>query len=180
MYGAVDDARGDGRFEEPDDHTIPSDDRNRLHQRGLTSLLVDANGTEATDKGTATDAPARSLTMDIVMLVMGVDLRGTLDDTAAGRDFAALLPLTVALTDFHGTEKVSDLPRSLSTDGEPSGTTPSAGDIAYYAPWGNLALFYRDFSYSEGLVRLGRLEPGAAEVLSGLDDTTTLTIAATT
>jgi hypothetical protein len=117
--------------------------------------------------------------MDIVMLVMGVDLRGNLADTAAGRDFAALLPLTVALTDFHGTEKISDLPRPLCTEGEPSGTTPSAGDIAYYAPWGNLALLYRDFGYSEGLVRLGRLEPGAAEVLSGLHDTTTLTIAAT-
>jgi hypothetical protein len=62
---------------------------------------------------------------------------------------------------------------------EPSGTTAAAGDIAYYAPWGNLALFYRDFTFSEGLVRLGRLEPGAAEVLAGLEDTTTLTIAAT-
>jgi hypothetical protein len=118
--------------------------------------------------------------MDILMLVMGVDLRGTLDDTAAGRDFAALLPLTVALTDFNGTEKVSDLPRSLMIEGGPSGTTPSAGDIAYYAPWGNLALFYRDFGYSEGLVRLGRLEPGAAEVLSKLEDSTTLTIAVRT
>jgi hypothetical protein len=117
--------------------------------------------------------------MDIVMLVMGVDLRGSLADTAAGRDFAALLPLTVTLTDFHGNEKISDLPRPLCIDGEPPGATPSAGDIAYYAPWGNLALFYRDFSYSEGLVRLGRLEPGAVEVLAGLEDTTTLTIAAT-
>jgi hypothetical protein len=40
------------------------------------------------------------------------------------------------------------------------------GDIAYYAPWGNLAIFYRDFGYSSGLVKLGRLDSGV-EVLSG-------------
>jgi hypothetical protein len=32
------------------------------------------------------------------------------------------------------------------------------GDIAYYAPWGNLAIFYKDFGYSRGLVKLGRLD----------------------
>jgi hypothetical protein len=42
---------------------------------------------------------------------------------------------------------------------------------------GNLVLFYRDFPYSDGLVRLGRLDPGAADVLAGLDDDTTVTIA---
>jgi len=34
------------------------------------------------------------------------------------------------------------------------------GDITYYAPWGNLAIFYRDFDYSRGLVRLGRIDSG--------------------
>lgn len=41
-----------------------------------------------------------------------------------------------------------------------------AGDIAYYAPWGNLAIFHREFGYSSGLVRLGRLDSGV-EALSG-------------
>jgi hypothetical protein len=30
----------------------------------------------------------------------------------------------------------------------------------YYAPWGNLAIFYRDFGYSKGLIRLGRIDSG--------------------
>ena len=34
------------------------------------------------------------------------------------------------------------------------------GDITYYAPWGNLAIFYRGFRYSPGLIRLGRIESG--------------------
>ena len=115
--------------------------------------------------------------MDIRIVIDGTELRGTLDDTPAGRDFGAMLPLTLRLTDFHDTEKISDLPQRPSTeDGVPAGTAGSAGDITVYAPWGNLALFYRDFTYTDDLIRLGRLESGAADILAGLDDGTTITI----
>jgi hypothetical protein len=92
--------------------------------------------------------------------VDGKSLTATLDDTAAARDFASLLPLTLTLEDYASTEKISDLPRKLVTTGAPAGTAATAGDIAYYAPWGNLALFYRSFGYSDGLVRLGRIDAG--------------------
>ena len=42
----------------------------------------------------------------------------------------------------------------------PAGVDPSVGDIAYYAPWGNLAIFYKDFGYSRGLIGLGRIDSG--------------------
>lgn len=87
-----------------------------------------------------------------------------LEDSATARDFASLLPLALALSDFNRTEKIADLPRKLSTDDAPEGVDPAVGDLAYYAPWGNFALFYRDFSYSRGLVRLGRLEGDAREL----------------
>jgi hypothetical protein len=64
------------------------------------------------------------------------------------------------LEDYASTEKISVLPRRLSTEDAPSGSDPSVGDITYYTPWGNLALFYRDFGYSSGLVILGKLESG--------------------
>lgn len=87
-------------------------------------------------------------------------LTATLNDSAAARDFAALLPLTLVLEDYAGTEKISDLPKRLSTEGAPAGSDPSIGDIAYYAPWGNLAIYYRNFGYSAGLVILGRFDAG--------------------
>lgn len=92
-----------------------------------------------------------------------------LEDNAASRDFLGMLPLTVTLRDYNGTEKVGDLPGRLSTQGAPAGYEPVAGDVAFYAPWGNIALFYRDFPWSSGLVRLGRLQHGAEtlSVLSG-------------
>ncbi|MHA7631122.1 cyclophilin-like fold protein [Corallococcus sp. M7] len=87
-------------------------------------------------------------------------LTATLLDNATARDFAALLPVTLTLTDYAATEKVSDLPRRLTTTDAPSGTAASVGDISYYSPWGNLALFHKAFGHSPGLIRLGKLDGG--------------------
>ena len=87
-------------------------------------------------------------------------LIGTLNDTETSRDFASLLPLSLKLEEYAGTEKVSYLPGKLSTKGAPSGSKPSVGDITYYAPWGNLAIFHKDFRYSDGLIILGKLDGG--------------------
>ncbi|MHB1134091.1 MAG: cyclophilin-like fold protein [Chloroflexota bacterium] len=96
--------------------------------------------------------------MKVRLTVGDTPLAATLVDSKAAEDFASLLPLTLTLTDHAGTEKVSDLPRRLSTEGAPSGSDPSVGDIAYYSPWGNLAIYYRDFGYSSGLVILGKID----------------------
>ncbi|MCL4768582.1 MAG: hypothetical protein KJZ80_20385 [Hyphomicrobiaceae bacterium] len=34
-----------------------------------------------------------------------------------------------------------------------------------YAPWGNLAFFYRGYRYSSGLIRLGRIDGDIAPLL---------------
>jgi hypothetical protein len=96
----------------------------------------------------------------IRITVEGTEITATLDDNATSRGFISLLPMTLILEDYSETEKVGDLPKRLSTEGAPEGTDPSVGDITYYAPWGNLALFYRDFGYARGLVHLGRVESG--------------------
>ncbi|MEP0885868.1 cyclophilin-like fold protein [Trichocoleus sp. ST-U3] len=96
----------------------------------------------------------------------------TLIDSKTTQDFISLLPLTLTLEDHANTEKVSDLPRRLSTEDAPPGSDPAVGDIAYYAPWGNLAMYYNDFGYSNGLIILGKIDgdiealnvPGSVEV----------------
>lgn len=47
------------------------------------------------------------------------------------------------------------------------GFDPSVGDITYYAPWGNLAIFYKDFGYSNGLINLGRIDNDIKELNKG-------------
>ncbi|MBK4738526.1 hypothetical protein JJB74_28240 [Noviherbaspirillum sp. DKR-6] len=98
--------------------------------------------------------------MKIQIDVEGAVITATLDDNATSRDFVSLLPLTLTLTDYAATEKVSDLPRRLSTEGAPVGTKAVIGDLTYYAPWGNLAIFHKDFDYAAGLVKFGQLDAG--------------------
>jgi hypothetical protein len=99
-------------------------------------------------------------TMKIRLTVNGKALTATLIDNATASDFLALLPMTLTLEDYAQTEKITYLPRKLSTAGAPEGSDPSVGDITYYAPWGNLAIFYKDFRYSSGLIQLGRVDSG--------------------
>ena len=84
-------------------------------------------------------------------------LTATISDNATSRDLLSLLPLSLTLEDYNRIEKISDLPKRLSVSNAPEGYKPSAGDIAYYAPWGNLAIFYKDYSYSKGLILIGKI-----------------------
>src|SRR5918995_6518962 len=101
-------------------------------------------------------------TMKIRLTFDGKVVQATLLDNATARDFLSLLPLTLTLEDYASTEKIGYPPRKLSTAGAPAGLDPSVGDIAYYAPWGNVAIFYKDFGYSAGLITLGRIDSGIA------------------
>jgi hypothetical protein len=99
-------------------------------------------------------------TMRIRLTFDGKSVEATLRDNATARDLLSLLPMTLTLEDHASTEKIGHPPRKLSTAGAPAGADPSVGDIAYYAPWGNLAIYYKDFGYSPGLIGLGRIDSG--------------------
>jgi hypothetical protein len=109
-------------------------------------------------------AAAEEAIMKIRLTINGKAMTATLVDNATARDFLSLLPMTLTLEDYAATEKISYLPRKLSTAGAPAGSDPSVGDIAYCAPWGNLAFFYRDAGYARGLIRLGRIDSGIEAV----------------
>jgi hypothetical protein len=66
-----------------------------------------------------------------------------------------------------------------SSAGAPEGVDPDVGDITYYAPWGNLVIFSRDFGYSSGLVKLGTIDSGVDELARMTGDfTVTIELAA--
>jgi hypothetical protein len=98
--------------------------------------------------------------MKIRLMINGKAISATLISNGAAQDFLSLLPLTLTLEDYAATEKIAYPPRKLSTAGAPPGSDPSVGDIAYYAPWGNLAIFYKDACYAKGLIPLGRIDSG--------------------
>jgi hypothetical protein len=91
----------------------------------------------------------------------------TLADTAAGREFAGSLPLTLELRDPMGQAKSGPLPARIDATGSDRVYDPDAGGI-YYVP-GNqtLAVFYDDLGQSvpaPGLVRLGAVEGDLASI----------------
>lgn len=125
---------------------------------------VQCNGQQnATRDGKAIAPKARKRQVNALKIMITLPdkiLTGSLDASPAAQAFSHMLPLTLTLEDYAETEKISDLPAKLPSQYATNGYTPVPGDIAYYAPWGNLAIFYKSFRHSPGLVRLGRINSG--------------------
>jgi hypothetical protein len=89
---------------------------------------------------------------------------GLLDNPSA-RDLVTMLPLDLVIEDFSTNEKIAYLPRKLTEAGSGPFSNEAAGDLCYYAPWGNLAFFHDGYEYSSGLIRIGRLDDGPQPLL---------------
>jgi hypothetical protein len=89
----------------------------------------------------------------------------TLTDSAAGRAFAALLPLTLDMSDLNSNEKHVSLPRALPANASRPGTIRS-GDLMLYGT-DTLVVFYLTFDSSYSYTRLGRVDDpsGLAQAL---------------
>ncbi|MBE9579402.1 MULTISPECIES: cyclophilin-like fold protein [Moraxella] len=57
----------------------------------------------------------------------------------------------------------------------PKSHSAQAGDLTYYAPWGNLAIFTGNFGSASGLVYFGRIDKGLDE-FTALPDNAIVTI----
>ncbi|WP_167373630.1 cyclophilin-like fold protein [Shewanella bicestrii] len=104
--------------------------------------------------------------MNISVTANGKAYRFTLLDNPTAKDFYASLPLKLTLKDYGNTEKIAMLEQKLTKTQAPKGTSAKRGDITYYAPWGNLALFYRDYGYADGLIPLGTLSNETSKEMS--------------
>lgn len=115
------------------------------------------------------DAPdVASLNMN--MIVGGQTITATMEDNGAARDFLSRLPLEVTLDDYNnGTEKIFYPDPALNLDDTPRGCTPKAGDITIYEPWGNVAIFCRDWSESNSLIKIGHIDGDGISLLQGTE-----------
>jgi len=131
-----------------------------------SACRADNSITSNTQSEIPTELPTKQANRMKINIKVGNEVvTATLIDSKTTQDFISLLPLTLTLEDHANTEKVSDLPRRLSTEDAPPGSDPAVGDIATYAPWGNLAMYYNDFGYSNGLIILGKID-GDIEALN--------------
>ncbi|WP_421578266.1 cyclophilin-like fold protein [Shinella sp. M31] len=109
-------------------------------------------------------ASQKSTDIKIRMTFNGMSMTATLYDNPSARDLVSMLPLDLRIEDFGGNEKIVHLPRKLTEDGSGPFGNERPGDLCYFKPWGNLALFYDDYRW-DGLIRLGRFAGGFEPLL---------------
>lgn len=98
-------------------------------------------------------------------------ITATMEDNAAARDFLSRLPLEVTLNDYNNiTEKIFYPTPALTIEGVTRGCAPTPGDITIYAPWGNIAIFCKNWSYSRDLIKIGHIDGNGIEALSVAGD----------
>ena len=104
------------------------------------------------------------------------ELTGRLDTNPTARDLTAQLPLTLTFRDHDNVEKTAPLPRELSFDGTPEGHDPAAGDIGYWAPGGDLVLYFdSDAPFFNGIVPIGSFD-GDMDVIQRQGDSFSATL----
>lgn len=97
------------------------------------------------------------------------------NDIPPVRSLLAQLPATVTISDYAGAEKIAYFAETLTAEGAPEGYDPQIGDVACYGPWGNMAIFYSDQPYAEGLWPMGKIESGL-DLLAALPEGASVTI----
>jgi hypothetical protein len=104
----------------------------------------------------------RSGSMKINIEIAGKTVTATLTDNDTARDFVRFLPLKLSMNDLCGREKYAPLPRSLS-DAGPRSSNHAPGDIGYWSPSHDLAIYYDqdgDRIPSPCIIPLGKLDSG--------------------
>lgn len=112
------------------------------------------------------DTPdATSLKVNII--VGNRTITATMEDNAAAKDLISRLPLEVTLNDFNNTtEKIFYSEPALTLEGVTRGCAPVPGDITIYAPWGNVAIFCKNWSHSNDLIKIGHIDDDGISALT--------------
>ncbi len=118
---------------------------------------------EETDEPDTPDATS----LKVNIIVGNRTITATMEDNAAGREFLSRLPLEVTLNDFNNTtEKIFYPEPALTLEGVTRGCAPVPGDITIYAPWGNVAIFCKNWSHSNDLIKIGHIDDDGISALT--------------
>ena len=86
-----------------------------------------------------------------------------LNNSHAAKALYEQLPLTIKAEPYSDNEMIFYPPEKLSTDHTPMANA-KAGTLAYYAPWGDVVMFYKDFGSASGLYELGNSVSGGDHI----------------
>lgn len=126
----------------------------------LTAVLLQTS----CERGRQTENPAEpEETMGILIESDTQSIVFQLNDSSAAKSLYDQLPLTVTVENFGGNEKIFYPPEPLDVSDAPMAEGP-AGTLAYYEPWGDVAIFYGTCGRAAGLYALGEAISGAEQI----------------
>jgi hypothetical protein len=134
--------------------------KNSIANNLLFSTLLLVGSLVAVD---ASKAGERTTHMKIRISIADKVVTATVADNATARDFVSVLPLKVSMKDLFGREKYANLPKALSENG-PRTTSYEVGDIAYWSPAHDVAIYYKQGGESipsPGIIPLAKIDAGA-------------------
>lgn len=128
------------------------------------------------DPGNDNDKPGTEISRNISINAGGRSFAATLEDNEAAKAFAALLPMTVTMSEMNGNEKYYYLPGNLPATPYRPGTLRN-GDLMLYGS-NCVVLFYETFPSAYSYTRLGKIDnpEGLAAALGREDATITFEI----
>lgn len=165
----IDDVLGVYRPDVPGAQSEVQEWLSRIGLDGAGEAAEDAGAedmeTEETDMTQTENRQIRVLTEDGGVIVF------ELNDSSAADDLYAQLPLTTQIEDFSTNEKIF-YPEELDISDTPQAGT-EIGTLAYYAPWGDVVMFYEAYQANASLYELGYVVSGE-ELIPGLSGTVTI------
>ena len=92
-----------------------------------------------------------------------------LNNSSAAKDLYAQLPLSIPVEEYGKNEMIFYPPTKLDVTDTPLADAQE-GTLAYYAPWGDVVMFYARFGRASGLYELGRVDSGGEHIrkMSGM------------
>jgi len=88
-----------------------------------------------------------------------------LNDSTAAQNLYAQLPLSLEVENYSSNEKIFYPPQPLDISDAPQ-ASGGLGVLAYYAPWGDVIMFYDDFGRNGSLYELGQVVSGSEWIQS--------------
>ena len=102
-------------------------------------------------------------TMKINVKAKGNTTVFELNNSPAAKELYAQLPLSITVENYSSNEKIFYPPKKLNITDTPLADA-RAGTLAYYAPWGDVVMFYASFGSAAGLYELGHAISGSEHI----------------
>lgn len=138
-------------------------------QRFFSMILIGLLAVALAAREEQPHPPEKGEKMQIIVRADGSMTVFALNDSPAAKALYDQLPLSIDVENYGRNEKIFYPPKQLPTADAPPADA-RAGTLAYYAPWGNVVMFYADFGTARGLYALGHAVSGAERIkeMSGI------------